>query len=154
MKGLTGYRLLNIFVNVFCILIAFVLVFGILTALANPSVLFECFIILGVVLYGWFANKFFLTVIVNKQPFSKKQKDWLQVNAILASIFALLGISNSIYIFYNPHIMDEMLKQMPAQTPPNMVVDIAVFLLVFCVALLSHVIWTYILLRRNKEMIQ
>jgi len=85
------YRILSLLVNIFCVLLAFITVFGIIYAIANPAALLQCFLFIGTVLYGWFANRFRIQVILRKQSISKRHKDWLQVNAIVAFIFSLLA---------------------------------------------------------------
>lgn len=114
---------------------------------------------LTVVLYAWFANKFYKNVIVQKQTYTKRQKDWLLVNAIPASLFAALGIVNSIYLLLNPHSFDDAIKQTlsaagntisPADLT-NAIINIAMFLLVLCSALLFQIVWTIILLKKKNN---
>ena len=146
------YRILSFIINTFCAFVAMATIFGLLFALANPSALLQSFLMAGVVLYGWFANRFYVYVISGKQKMSKKQKDWLQVNAVVAFIFSMLGIKESIYIFYHPHAFDDVLKDMPYQniTPQNLIINVATVLLILCAVLLIHIAWTYILIRKNK----
>ncbi|MEO6582855.1 MAG: hypothetical protein ABIO05_00940 [Ferruginibacter sp.] len=122
-------------------------------ALANPAVLFQCFLMAAVVLYGWFANRFFAYVIIRKLKMSKKQKDWLQVNAIVAFLFSVMGISSCIAITVDPQQLDEIIKTLPADAgvTSNIIVNVAYGLLAVCTVLLAHIIWTYLLVRKNKE---
>jgi hypothetical protein len=149
------YRILSSIVNMFCAFIAIITLFGLLFTLANPAALFQSFLMAGIVLYGWFANRFLVYVIIGKQKISKKQKDWLQVNAIVAFVASILGIKESIYVFYHPYVFDDILKDMPAENLPsqNLIINVAIFLLALCVILLIHIIWTYIFIRRNKAYI-
>src|SRR4030095_9603190 len=149
------YRVLSFVVNMFCVFLAIITLFGLLFALANPTALWQSFLMAGIVLYGWFANRFYVYVMIGKQKISKKQKDWLQVNAIVALIASLLGIKESIYIFYHPHVFDDILKNMPAQDlpPQNLIINVAIILSALCVTLLIHIIWTYIFIRKNKAYI-
>jgi ABC-type protease/lipase transport system fused ATPase/permease subunit len=129
--------------------------FGLLFTLANPKALLQSFLMAGVVLYGWFANRFYVYVMIGKQKINKKQKDWLQVNAIVAFVVSILGITESIYILYHPHVFDNILKDLPAQNSPpqNLIINVAIILLAVCVILLMHIIWTYVLIRKNKAYI-
>jgi len=139
----------------FCVFLAIITLFGLLFALANPTALWQSFLMAGIVLYGWFANRFYVYVMIGKQKISKKQKDWLQVNAIVALVASVLGIKESIYIFYHPRVFDNILKDMPAQDlpPQNLIINVAIILLALCVTLLIHIIWTYIFIRKNKAYI-
>jgi hypothetical protein len=108
-------------------------------------------------LYAWFANRFFVRVVMTKGTMTRKQKDWLQVNAIVAFIFSAISIADIIYFFLNPRIIDVLLKQMPsgpssgATVPVSMVLKVFTGLGIFCGLLLIHVVWTYILVRKHKE---
>ena len=139
----------------FCAFLAIITLFGLLFTLTNPAALLQSFLMAGIVLYGWFANRFYVYVMIGKQKISKKQKDWLQVNAIVAFIASILGIKESIYIFYHPHVFDDVLKDMPAQNipPQNLIINVAIILLAVCSILLIHIIWTYIFIRKNKAYI-
>lgn len=149
------YRVLSFIVNMFCVFLAIITLFGLLFALANPTALWQSFLMAGIVLYGWFANRFYVYVMIGKQKISKKQKDWLQVNAIVALVASVLGIKESIYIFYHPRVFDNILKDMPAQDlpPQNLIINVAIILLAVCSILLIHIIWTYIFIRKNKAYI-
>lgn len=139
----------------FCAFLAMITLFGLLFALANPAALWKSSLMAGIVLYGWFANRFYVYVMIGKQKISKKQKDWLQVNAVVAFVASILGIKESIYIFYHPHVFDDILKDIPAQnlTPQNLIINVAKVLLAVCFILLIHITWTYILIRKNKAYI-
>ena len=52
-------------------------------------------------------------------------------------------------------IVDDVLKDMPAQNipPQNLIINVAIILLAVCVILLMHIIWTYVLIRKNKAYI-
>ncbi len=147
------YRILSFIVNFFCTLLAVTTVLGFIAVLANPAALLQVFLFASVVLYGWFANRFYSSAVVKNEKMTKKQKDWLQVNAIVAFIFSVLGISNGIYIIYNPKMFDDLLKQMPEQitNPQGLLTSVAVVLLVCCSILLVHIAWTYLLIRKYKE---
>jgi hypothetical protein len=150
------YRILSFIVTVFCSLLAMITLFGIMMAFANPAVLFQCFLMAGVVLYGWFANRFFAYVVIGKRQMSKKQKDWLQVNAIVAFIFSLLGVVSCVTIIANPDQLNELIRQLPAEAEMTVktFLNISYGLLSICSILLVHIIWTYVLLRKNKAKVE
>ncbi len=159
MKGLFVYRLLSFIVNLFCMFMAILLLFSVFMALANPAFAFGAFIMLGVVLYAWYANKFFNRVIVMKDVFTRRQKDWLQVNSIVAIVFAIMSIRSSAEILMHPHIVDEIAKQLPVAASPGklsintskLMINLSTILLFFCVLLVIHICWTFILLRKHKD---
>ncbi|MDB5230969.1 MAG: hypothetical protein JWN76_1774 [Chitinophagaceae bacterium] len=154
MKALPLYRILSVIINIFCVIIGFSLLTSFVMIFSNPPLAISFFILLGVVLYAWFAHKFLHTVIIKQQPFTKKQKDWLQVNAIVAFIFSIMAIINAIYLLSNPHLLDEVLKQLPVAAPANLMRNISIGLLVFALLLFIHITWTYLLLRQYKDYIE
>src|SRR5215471_14885028 len=147
------YRLLSVIVNVFCVFIAMVTVFLLLFALANPALLLQCFLMAAVVLYGWFANRFYVQVIVRKQTMTKKQKDWLQVNAIVAFIFSVISIIGIMVVVFNPELIQEQLKQFEVQGnySPSQFASVAYVFLGIYLVLFIHIVWTYALIRKYKE---
>ncbi|MEP7318887.1 MAG: hypothetical protein ABI921_09090 [Panacibacter sp.] len=147
------YRILSFIINFFCALLAVFTIFGFVAVLANPAALLQVFLFASVVLYGWFANRFYNNVVLRNLKMTKKQKDWLQVNAIVAFIFSILGIANGVYVIYNPHLLDDQLQQMPEAIPDpqGLLIKVAVILIIFCSLLFVHVVWTYLLVRKHKE---
>ena len=128
-------------------------IFSLPFVLSYPPGLLATFLLLCVVLYGWFANRFYVFVMLRKQKMSKKQKDWLQVNAIVSFIFALLYIVNSIYLYYDRETIDKILASMPLQDANSKQLflnGMLVFFVLF-VLLAIHIVWTYILVKKHKE---
>jgi hypothetical protein len=146
------YRILSFIVNLFCAFAALVTIVALLFLLQDPTALLQVFLMAGVVLYGWFANRFYVYVLTRKQKMTKKQKDWLQVNAIVAFIFSILGIANCVYIINDPHVFDDVLKNMPLENvnAVDVMIDSAIVFLVLCSFLFTHIVWTYILIRKYK----
>jgi hypothetical protein len=151
--GMIVYRILSFIVNLFCVFAAMITIIALLFLLQDPSALLQVFLMGGVVLYGWYANKFYVYVLMGKQKMTKRQKDWLQVNAIVSFIFSVLGIVNCLLIINNPHVFDEALKNMPLENANsvNVITNAAIVFLSLCSFLFVHVVWTYILIRKYKN---
>src|SRR5215510_12508341 len=96
------YKILRFIVNLFCVCVALLTIFLIPFSFGSPLLLLECFLLISVVLYGWFANRFYINVVINKQKMTRKQKDWLQVNAIVAFIFTVISIASAATVIANP----------------------------------------------------
>ena len=147
------YRILSSIVTLICSFFAISTLFIFFAALGNPAVLFQCFIMASIVLYGWFANRFFAQVIILKKTMSKKQKDWLQVNAIVTFIASTIWIVGCVLILTSKEGLDQVIKMFPAEAKITtkqilQAVDIS---LVISSLLFVHVIWTYLLIRTNKK---
>ena len=82
----------------------------------------------------------------------KKQKEWLQVNAIVAFIFSLLCVIGGLEVYADPKITDEFMKSLPAGTDitSQQLMNAFNVFFVLCLLLLIHVIWTYLFIRKNK----
>ena len=147
------YRILSSIVTLICSFFAISTLFILFVSMANPAILFQCFIMASIVLYGWFANRFFAQVIILKKTMSKKQKDWLQVNAIVTFIASAIWIGGCVLILTSKEGLAEVIKMFPAEAKITtkqilQAVDIS---LVISSLLFAHVIWTYLLIRMNKK---
>ncbi len=153
MKGLLLYRIIRFVLNFFCLLLALQTFVAFFALIGNPVFYLPLFIIICVVLYGWFSNVFFVKVIIKQQPIKKRTKDLLLVNGIVTFIFGLILVTEVIYLFYNPTVYTDALLKMNPEFPPEYVGSMLKVLLFFAVIILSHVSWTYMLLRKNKALI-
>ena len=147
------YRLLGFIVTIFSSFLAVVAIYGLFLAASNPGILFQCFLLASVVLYSWLANRFFAQIIMLKNKMTKKQKDWLQVNAIVAFIFSVIGIIGCVGIVTDPNAALAIIKDFPE----NVNIDAAIItktgyvLLTIFVILFIHIGWTFLLIRKHKE---
>jgi hypothetical protein len=162
MKGLVWYRILSVIVALFCSFLAALLLGSIMVILSNPSVGIVVFVLLGVVLYAWHARKFFFIVYVQKEIFTKRQKDWLQVNAIVALLFSLYCIISAIFFISHPAELSKIANQLPEdfyeQAKVSAAYLVQVMTSIFKIwlfassALLAHILWTYLLLRKHMQL--
>ena len=133
-------------------MIAMSLVFGLGLVLANPSTALGFFVALAVGLYASHANRFLLKVIIKNETTTRKHKDWLQVNAVVALIFSVLCIFEATLIINNPKAIEDAFKQVAAPDIYNAkaFVKMAIVLICFGVVLAAHVVWTYFLIKKYK----
>ncbi|BAV08771.1 hypothetical protein FLA_4818 [Filimonas lacunae] len=134
-----------------------ILLFMVLPAVfSNLLLALPAFLLLSIVLYAWFANKFFIKAFVQRTVFTKKQKDWLQVNAIVTSIVSAIWFFSAFSAYTHPTPLKEAVEvQMPAELQNKITIqtvkNIGIGLMSICVLLLTHVIWTISLLRKYLE---
>jgi hypothetical protein len=89
-------------------------------------------------------------------------RDWIRVNGFVAIAFSILNIPPIITLLRNPaaYIAStrEMLKQFGESYQKSFreenVYVLGYIMLVYMVALLIHVLWTFALIKRNKEFFQ
>ncbi|CAN5578183.1 hypothetical protein BH10BAC2_BH10BAC2_10460 [soil metagenome] len=147
------YRILSFIVSFFCAFIAVNVLFSIFLALTQPMLLIMSFILICVVLYGWFANRFYANIVVLKKMMTKRQKDLIQVNAIVAFIFSAVCVLGGIQILLQPQLLDDALKSLPKDIamPSEGIKKGMIVFLIFCSVLFVHIIWTYFLIRKHKD---
>ena len=79
--------------------------------------------------------------------------------ALVAIVVSLLDIPSAISILANPGraatSMQETLKQLPSKfeqnVKPETFITMSIIMLIYFVALLIHVLWTFALLKKHKE---
>jgi hypothetical protein len=162
MKGLVLYRILSFIVTIFCSFLTALLFLSLMAMLANPSIGIIVFILLSVVLYAWYARRFFFIAYVQKGSFTNRQKDWLQVNAIVALLFSLYCLVTAVAYLLRPAELTKAVNQLPDEFLEESKVSVAYLVqmmasifkvLIFaCSALLVHIIWTYRLLRQHMQL--
>lgn len=164
MKGLFIYRFLGFFVNIGAFLMAFIL-FGMISFIfRNPTLLLSSGLMLCVVLYAWFVNKFFVRVIVRKEPTTFKHRDWIRVNSIVCLIFSTLTILSCTAYLLNPSMPHDVVAQLNNQIDPSAKIDpkklersvtqLIWGMVVFFVILVAHILWTYDLMRKYRSYFQ
>ncbi|MEX6691185.1 hypothetical protein QTN47_26990 [Danxiaibacter flavus] len=164
MKGLFIYRFLGFFVNIGAFMMAFML-FGMISfAFRNPALLLYSALMLCVVLYAWFVNKFFVRVIVRKEPTTFKHRDWIRVNSIVCLVFATLSILSCAAYLLNPSMPHDLVAQFNNQVDPTAKIDPKMLekavkqlvwgMVIFFLILVAHILWTYDLLRRYRSHFQ
>jgi hypothetical protein len=157
------YKILTYFLLVPAALLSFTVLFSLLIALANPSMLLITFVMACVVIYTVVSFSFLQKVIVHQKIVSTKLKDWLKVNAYVTTFFVFLLITNITNIFMKPNLMNDLINQMIEQQKnnPNMLVNQAVlykfvmatFVLFFIygLLLLIHILCSFKLLKQYNN---
>jgi ABC-type Fe3+ transport system permease subunit len=120
----------------------------------NPSMGLTIFIMLCFVLYAWFANRFLKQVVINQETFSKRNKDWLQVNAIVAFLVSVFSICSSIYNVTHPESLKKIADIFAESQIPNtmelirnsMYISIGI-----SSVFIIHIIWTIALVRLHRD---
>ncbi|MBS1731145.1 MAG: hypothetical protein JSS67_10265 [Bacteroidetes bacterium] len=162
MKNIVLYRILGILINIVCFLIAINLLLSIPLLLSQPFFLLFFFILFCVVLYAWFANSFYKKIILQDLTVKKKMKEWLLVNALVSFVFSLIIIIPGITLLSDPDpffkSLDSLMKQSGASSiglsneqARRIAIGELWFLVIFCVVLSIHIIWTYKLVKKKND---
>lgn len=154
MKRQRVYRLFSSFVNSYALLMAIGLIMQLFTLLSSAAGILQAFLSITTILYAWYANKFFIRVIVLKGTFTKKQKDLLQVNAIVVAIVAALGLfCSSVGLLLINQVRKALSDMYSTEISNTNLLALLIPLMLISLVLGIHVIWTYRLIRANQASI-
>ncbi len=156
------YQILSFFINIIAFFIAISLMVIVPVFIGTPVLWLPMFLIIAVVLYTWFSNKFRKKVLMKKEAVNHSLYDWIRVNGFIAVLFSFLNISSIINIIRNPQTYftatKEFAKQFGQGGKQNFTIQnvqlLTSVMLLYLIALFVHVFWTFALLKRNKEFFQ
>ena len=156
------YKILSFFINLIVVIIAVSLVIIIPMFIAVPVLWLPLFLLIAVVLYTWFSNRFSYRVLTKKEVVNHSLRDWIRVNGFVTIIFSMLNIPAIINLIRNPASYFETTKEFAKQfgqgteqtfSPANLHILTSV-MLTYLVALFIHVFWTFALLKKNQDYFQ
>lgn len=156
------YRVLGFIINVFALFIAMALVFIIPASLTVPPLWLPVFMFVAIVLYTWFSQKFQRLVLIQQKPVRASLRDWIRVNGFVTIVSCILNISPIIALLRNPAAyiaaMKAALTQLGPQYEqsfkPESLTSVAIVMVVYLLILLVHVLWTFALIKKNREFFQ
>ena len=134
---------------------------GLLMGLANPVALLPVFLVIATVLYIFSSFRFLTLVVDGRNQASSRLKDWVRVNALVAIVFAMSTLLQSISLSNNPALLNDVLeqtanmRQMPMQLPKETMMKAMkgtlYIMLTISVVLLVHIMMSLRLLQQYKE---
>jgi hypothetical protein len=156
------YRILSLIISIFAFFIALSLILLIPASLVMPPFWLPVFLLVAVVLYTWFSNKFQRLVLRQKEVVRTSLKDWVKVNGYVAVAFSILSLPGSIALVKNPSTyianMHEMMGKMGNQAQQSFsersAIILALVMILYFAILLVHVLWTFALIKRHEEYFQ
>ena len=164
--------MINLYKILTYLLLPFAIIFGILTvvtffiAIANPAMFLGVFMLAAVAIYVFCCLRFVRQGINLQRPLTSKLKDWIKVNAYVASPFAIMNLLQSVTIIGKPSLLQEIVKQMtemqqkagfptqPAGSYDAMLMGLLYVMLLFSIALFVHILLTFALLRKYHSLFE
>jgi membrane protease YdiL (CAAX protease family) len=147
------------------LIIAFILGLGVMltffVALTNPALLLNVFVAAAVVMYSISSFLFLVQGIDNKKKLKTGMKDFIRVNAFVATFFCVMSIFQSLAFISNPSVLNEAIQQFPQinagkEFPKEMAVKalkISMWVLLFySVILFVHIQITFRFLKQFAEL--
>ncbi len=157
------YKILSFLLLPIGLLFGMITLMGIFMAFSNTAMLLTVFMAAATTLYIFLGFIFSQKGIMQKQPLSKRFKDWLKANSFVALVFAGLGLLQTTTLLLKPEMKASLMEQfasMPqtaaiteAQVESVMQTVIILMGLVFTM-LLAHVILTFRLLKTHSHLFE
>jgi hypothetical protein len=147
------YKLIGIFVSV----ISYFMLLSTFTQLffsgLNPAFLLATFLAFACAAYSYCSNYFSAKVIFKQEEISIKWKEWIKANAVVAVIWGfLIAMATSVFLIFKntPIIQSKIPKELLEVMQAKMFTFQMIVFLLYGIALIVHVIWTFILLGKYK----
>jgi hypothetical protein len=127
-----------------------------------PPIWLPIFLLVAVVLYTWFSNKFQRLVLKHNEVVRTSLRDWVKVNGYVTIVFSLLSLPGAFGLVKNPAVymanMSEMMGKMgnhssQAFTERSAII-LALVMIFYFLILLVHVFWTFALIKKNEQYFQ
>ncbi|MFY7899298.1 MAG: hypothetical protein ACOVNY_03865 [Chitinophagaceae bacterium] len=162
MIAIKVYRIITYILLPFAALFSLIALFTLLVALANPQLFLPLFLMICVVLYVFGSFNFLQKAIIKMQECKPFLRDFITVNAIVATVFAASGILQFIQLNMNPAIMHKTLEQAMAMQQPNApanvlpmmhsIMSVTLYIiLVLSILLLVHIFLSFRLMKSFKH---
>ncbi len=148
------YRILSLVINAVAILLTISLVFSIPRMVSSPITLLSAFLMVAVILYAWFSFKFYREVLQQQKPVKHRLKDMVRVNGIVTLVFSVITILNVLYLLKNPAFFTDSIKNLGVEMPLKNITGFFYAMLFYAAFLFTHVVWTFALLKKNKDYFQ
>lgn len=145
------YKIISIIINAVALFLSISLVFSIPMLISSPITLLSAFLIVGVVLYAWFSAKFYRQVVQQKKTVQHRLRDWVRVNGIVTMVFCSITFMNVLLLLKKPELFSDAAKTMGVDMPVKIVNSFFYGMLAYAILLLIHVLWTFSLLKKNKD---
>jgi len=161
---LTIYRIFSFLLLPIAVLFSIAVLLLIRAAFANTAMFIPLFLIACIAIYTFASLNFLIRGIDGKRFLGKSSKDWLKVNAIASTIFALLMISQCIILILHPEMLQQIVAQAKANASPGFTMNDAnfqnylratsYFFLVYAIVLFIHIMLSFQYLKQYAYLFQ
>lgn len=90
-------------------------------------------------------------MLQQQQPVKARLKDWTRVNGIVAIVFSIIIIIDVAFLIRNPQLYIDAVKNLGMEVPVKKITGFFWVMLVYAIILLTHVLWTFSLMKKHKE---
>jgi len=130
------------------------MVFSLPLIFSSPQTMLPGFMMAAVILYSWFSFKFRREVLQQQKVVGHRLRDWIRVNGIVTLVFSGFSIAGIVPLVQNPQVFLDAVKTMGVDMPVKTAMNFFYGMLVYAVILFIHILWTFALMKKNKEFFQ
>ena len=160
MKQLTVFRILTFVLLPIAAMFGFIDIIFLISALANPGLLFVAFVIAAFVIYTFVSLKFLTRGIDIERACNPSLRDWIKVNAYVSSFLGTMFLLNALSIFFTSDVtlrqyLSQFLETVPNKPPMlnlelflTIMKGVAYFMFFVSIILLSHILLNFRMLKQ------
>lgn len=155
-----AYGLFYILLLPMALLLGLSVLFGLLSAFANPVLLLPFFILACFVVYTIASFVFYIKAVRQQQVCKPSLRDLIRINAFIIMLPALYFILQGVLVFANPGIVKDVIVQLKAMQQPmpalpdatlaRLLLSVYYFFVAYAIAVMIHVVYTFRLLKQYK----
>lgn len=148
------YRIFSLIINAVALMLTISLLGSIPMLVSSAQTMLSGFMMLAVILYSWFSFKFRREVLQQQKIVKHSLRDWVRVNGIVTLIFSIISIVGIVPLLLNPQPFLDAVRNFGVEMPLKTVNVFFIVMLVYAVILMMHILWTFTLLKKNREFFQ
>ena len=148
------YRIFSVIINAVALMLSISLLGSIPMLISSPQTMLSGFLMLAVILYSWFSFKFRREVLQQQKVVKHNLRDWVRVNGIVTLVFSIISIIGILPLLINPQPFIDAVKNFGVVMPVKTALGFFYVMLIYAVILLAHILWTFALLKKNKDFFQ
>jgi hypothetical protein len=148
------YRILSLIINFVALMLTISLLGSIPMLISSAQTMLSGFLMLAVILYSWFSFKFRREVLQQQKIVAHSLRDMVRVNGIVTLIFSIISIIGITPLLLNPQPFVDAVKNFKVEMPVKTAVTFFYIMLAYATILLIHILWTFALLKKNREFFQ
>ncbi|MFT4153906.1 hypothetical protein [Parafilimonas sp.] len=158
------YRIFSFLLLPMAILFSVAVLLLLRAAFNNPAMFLPLFLIACIAIYTFASLNFLIRGIDGKKFLGRPSKDWLKVNAIASTVFALLMITQCTIFLMHPDMLQQITAQAKANAGTELNISdaafgdylriISYFFLVYAIVLFVHIIISFQYLKKYGYLFQ
>lgn len=148
------YRILSIIINAVAFMLSISLLGSVSVLISSPQTMLSGFLMLAVILYSWFSFKFRREVLQKHEVVKSSLRDFVRVNGIVTLIFSFFSIIGISPLLANPQPFIDAVKNFGVEMPVKTAITFFYIMLTYAIVLMVHILWTFALLKKNREYFQ